>query len=361
MPSGKEQTMDKTPKAHLYDICSQMRNEGKSWLEVHKEVKRLKLITLKTTVQDLIEIFRDVAGEVAVHGDIKELAFDEYVREFFQFIGKSRANIATKAAQQIALNNITAVISDVHVPYHDMGKLTRALDDAKANGATRLIIAGDFLNGTQLSNHATHVHEDFKKELMEGRALLEMMAADFAEVILMDDNHVHRRWQDYIADRMRPDLHFLTLHPYDYMCSGLPNVKRANSANQLGDLAEPFRKQFGWFYKQGDAVFTHSEKHSANENKMLRDIADWFRKWEPILQLGEIRVLGQAHNHNVGMIHEADRILLFTGCLVSLEGLTYSMSAKCAGSPPCHGYVLLVQDEHGRTDIEKTRPVRIAY
>lgn len=350
-------------KIKIYETCDGLLKAGKTWIDIHKEVKRLKLITTKTTVNELKSVFRDVAGEVAVNGKPEEQSFDDHVAEFFRFIGKTRTNIAGRqAAKRQAGKVITGVISDVHVPYHDMDKILRAVDALKEQGATRLLIAGDFLNGTQLSSHPQLVFEDFKKELLEGRTLLEMFSADFPDgVIMTDDNHVHSRWQNYIAKTWRADLHFLAMHPYDYMTAGLTNVTRSNSMNDLGPMAEEFRKEFGWFAKIGDALFTHAEKHSANEFKMVRDIGEWFRKWEPILNLGPIRVIGQAHNHNVGMLHEADRILCFTGCMVGLGGLTYSMSAKAAGSPPCHGYVLLVQDENGVTDIEETRVVRLTY
>ena len=352
--------MEITEKKKLYDLCTDLREEGQSWVAVHKEVKKQGLITKYVDVNSLINIYRDIAGQIAAQGMIDEVLFDKNVVDFFKFIGKTRPNIRPDRVREPKKDGeeITIIISDVHIPYEDAAKLQKAIDHGKEIGATRLVIAGDFLNGDSLSSHPHLVLSDLQKECIKARTYLEVWSADFDEVVIVDDNHVDSRLTRYKAQNLAPDVQFLLQHPYDLLCAGLPNVKRASSVNELGPAAEEFKKEFGWFYKLGDAVFTHAEKHSANEFKMLRDIRDWLVKWEPVLQLGKIRLVGQAHNHNVGYLHEADCMLLFTGCMVGLGGLTYSMSAKCAGKPPIHGYVVLVQ-ENGVTNLEKTYVQRI--
>ena len=183
--------------------------------------------------------------------------------------------------------------------------------------------------------------------------VLEFLAENFEEVIVMDDNHIHSRWLRHIAKALTPDLHFLLTHPYDYLVSGLPNVKRASQTT-----TNKFAEEIGWFYQLGDAVFTHAELSSAVEFRTARKAQEYLKKWAPIFGMGPIRFVAQAHNHKLGIYHDYDSAIAFTGCMLSLDAVRYSMAATATGSPPIAGYLVLVQ-ENGVTDLVDTRVVRM--
>jgi hypothetical protein len=274
---------------------------------------------------------------------------------FFQYIGKKSDVFEKKQKPNLGRKQVSIIATDWHVPYHDKEKVKRLVDEwgSKGKKADRLIIGGDFLNGDKLSIHVKMVHEDFKKEMTEGRLLLEYLASEFPEVVLVDDNHVHSRWQKLLGTVLSPDLHFLTVHPYDYLTAGLENVVRAGNTipSELG-------KEFGWLYNIGDAVIAHSEVSSSQEMKSVRATQAFVNKWRPVLNIPEIKFVAQSHVHKLAMYHDYDSAVALTGCMVSLEGLKYSMGAKAAGGPPIHGYIVLVQED-GKTNLEETKVVRL--
>lgn len=341
-------------KLKLYNFCKTMREEGSDWLSVWRACVKVDLITKEVGLQELKAVYRDVAGQIAAGETVTAPGgYNDSVQAFFDFIGKTNDAIAGNVKVKQDDNVITIVITDVHVPYHDMEKIEKVVK-RWSGVAHRLVIGGDFLNGTQLSSHPKTIVEDFKKECTEGRVLLEYLASKFPEVVLLDDNHVHSRWGRYISKVLTPDLHFLTIHPYDFLTAGIPNVVRAKATHSF-----EHRDEIGWFYVFGDAVIAHAEVSSAVDMKPARKVEEFVRKWRPVLELPEIRFVMQAHCHRLGIVHETDSAVAMTGCMVTLEGLTYSMSAELKGHPPTHGYVVVVQDKNGKTILEECQVVKL--
>lgn len=344
-------------KTELYEFCKAKREANATWLDIQKQLKKLNAISLKTTVEDLKAIYRDLAAEAALTNEVEDESFDSKLEKFNEWIGKNGPTIVKPPKVKVdGGKETTIIISDVHVPYHDMSMIVKIAETWKGI-AHRLVIAGDFLNGTQLSTHPQVVFEDFKKEVQAGRVVLEYLCSIFPEVVLTDDNHVHSRWQKYIAKNLRADLHFLTIHPYDFMTAGL-NVVRAKTTHE--EFCKEFSDEFGWMYRQGDAYFAHAEISTTDEFRTAKRVKEFIDKWRPVWGWPEPRLVGQAHTHNSGMLHGTDMMYVLTGCTLSLEAVRYSMGAAAQGKPPIHGYVVLVQEE-GRTCLEESRSVRIPY
>lgn len=344
-------------KLAIYNFCRALRQEDEtiSWLDIHKKAIKANLITKHVTLPELRSIYRDAAGDVAIGKTVVAPGdYDDDVKAFFDFIGKTKDAFEPHEKKEFGDKQISIIVTDWHVPYHDKEKVDKIVE-RWAGKADRLIIGGDYLNGSQLSTYPKTVVEDFRKECTEGRILLEYLASKFPEVVLLDDNHVHSRWQRYVSKVLTPDLHFLTIHPYDFLTAGIPNVVRAKATHTF-----EHKDELGWFYVIGDAVIAHAESHSAVEMRPARKVEEFVRKWGPIFGLPQIRFVAQAHNHKLGMYHDLDSAVAMTGCIVSLEGLTYSMGPELKGSPPIHGYVVLVQ-ENGRTNLEETNVVRLPF
>jgi ribosomal protein L18E len=337
----------------LYEGIRGLLDSGKNWEQITRAMKSQGLVGTSVDTMELRKIYRELVEKSSSVSLAEFDSFDKKIADFFKFIGKERANIQKSKIERTAdADENTIIISDVHIPYQNDKALFRMLEETKGI-AKKLVIAGDFMNGNQLSKHPKVLHEDFRVECQEARKWLEIFSADFEEVVLMDDNHISRRWNDHLADTWRPDLHFLAMHPYDYITAGLENVTRAG-VTQMHNFSD----ETGWFYQQGDAVFTHAELHTANPFAITAKIKSWLNEWKRHFNMGDIRLVGQAHNHNVGVLHSDDGMQLFTGCMLSLDAVRYSMSAKCAGKPPVLGYVVLNQ-KNGVTDLEKTRVQRL--
>lgn len=335
-------------KRIIYDYCKKLREEGKPWNEIRCSAIKCKIITSNMEVSGLIDAYREVAGKIAAGIDVpKNGGYTEYEKQFASFIKAGELkNVENKINSTYSRN---LIISDLHCPYHDVELLTEFVR-IEGDKNARLIIAGDFLNGTQLSERPKTVVEDFKEEVAKGRVVLEFLAKNFGEVILLDDNHVHSRWERYISKVLTPDLQFLTIHPYDFLIAGLKNVKRVKSEYHI--------EEFGWMFVLGDAVITHAETTSSVDMRPARRVEEFVKKWSYTLGLPEIRFVAQAHNHRLGIVYDSNSAVCHTGCFVGIDGLKYAMKAEIKYSPPIHGYTVLTQVD-GVTDLSETYVMKL--
>lgn len=346
-------------KYKLYDYCKLLRTaevgqEPMTWYDVHKNAIKHNVITSYVSLQELKSTYREVAGELALGNKIQEdvAKYDQDAEKFFNWIGKSKDFVNSHPPVEKTEEEISIIITDVHVPYHHKENLKRVIDEWSGK-AHRLIVGGDFLNGTQLSAHPKMIVEDFQKELSEGRQIAELLDSAFPEVIYTDDNHVHGRMQRLLAKVMTPDLHFLVQHPYDLLLKNLPNSKRAKAYH-----TSEYGEDIGWFHVQGDSVIAHAESSSGIDLKATRQLESWLNKWSPILGLPKIRFIAQGHVHRLSITYDADSAVCQTGCMTSMEALRYSLTPELKGHPPSHGYVVLVQ-KNGVTDLNKTHVVKL--
>jgi predicted phosphodiesterase len=115
---------------------------------------------------------------------------------------KAQANYKwPKAASEVLL------ISDLHVPYHSIGAITAALDYAKTNGITGILILGDFLDNHNVSRFEKDpTKRSVIQELNAGRVFLEQLRANFpdAHIAWAYGNH-DVRYEHYLR-RQAPEL-----------------------------------------------------------------------------------------------------------------------------------------------------------
>lgn len=95
------------------------------------------------------------------------------------------------------------IISDVHLPYHDLNTIRKWADDCKKRGIAGVLLNGDILDCYQLSSH----HKDptkarFKQELDCGKQFLQWLRGQFPSqrIIYKEGNH-DDRLRRYIAER----------------------------------------------------------------------------------------------------------------------------------------------------------------
>jgi predicted phosphodiesterase len=84
------------------------------------------------------------------------------------------------------------VISDLHIPIHSKEWLERVVAHAVRQNVRRLLIAGDFLDGTNMGKHPANPGEVFEQELDLARVIYRWLAQYFSDVTLFPGNH--DRW-----------------------------------------------------------------------------------------------------------------------------------------------------------------------
>jgi len=84
-----------------------------------------------------------------------------------------------------------AVTADWHVPLYDAGLVNEFLQEAESY--SNLLIAGDFLNGDSLSQYyPKQKSAGLEKELSEARDLMEILCANFKNIVFIKGNHDYR-------------------------------------------------------------------------------------------------------------------------------------------------------------------------
>lgn len=95
-----------------------------------------------------------------------------------------------------------AVLSDIHLPYHDRNALVTALREIKAVGVDAIYLNGDLLDAYQLSRHEKNkLNRSFKYEVDMGRLFFEELRIQFPEVDIYYKIGNHDvRFDKYIMD-----------------------------------------------------------------------------------------------------------------------------------------------------------------
>jgi hypothetical protein len=341
-----------TTKLDIYNFCKRKRTDGYEWNQIHAFAKKDNLIGKNTSIDDLIKVYQNVAGELAAFGKLEQMQFDEHLQQFYNWLGKSRNIEKSKfAKQKTESESTTVVISDVHFPFADEEKLRR-IHDEWVGKADSMVILGDLLNGSSLSDHDAHEIEDFRLQLGQARTWIELLASSF-DLTVVKDNHVNSRLERRKARGFSPDTQFLVQDPYRLLLAGVDNARYSADT-----LKTQYNEEFGWLYILGDdCVMAHGEV-SGQDMAPARKIQKFANEWKRHLGMKEVRCVIEAHVHKVGMIHDDDCVIGYSGCLVTLDGVKYSMGARAQGGPPKNGYAV-VHQVNGRTDLEKTNFYRL--
>ena len=109
--------------------------------------------------------------------------------------------------QPLVLKGDWAVTADWHVPLYDADLVNLFLKDAA--DYTNLLIAGDFLNGDSLSQYMPKQKSaGLEKEVSEARSLMEVLCANFTNIVFLKGNHDYRytksaEYRESFVDSMR--------------------------------------------------------------------------------------------------------------------------------------------------------------
>ena len=106
-----------------------------------------------------------------------------------------------------------AVLSDIHLPYHDRNALVRAIKEVKSIGVDAIYLNGDVMDAYQLSKHEKNkLNRSFKYEVDMTRLFFEELRVNFKEedIYFKIGNH-DQRFDRYIMDNADQLAGLLTL------------------------------------------------------------------------------------------------------------------------------------------------------
>jgi len=267
----------------------------------------------------------------------------DYMPNFNRFVDPNTGELMAVAKNSALLEGIMqrtkrkiAVFSDIHVPFTDEEKLQKAVELNRA--ADILIIAGDVLDMYGCSRHRKQTDLPHTQELDMGMRLMAYLAETFPVVIVLPGNH-DRRALKKIQDLLPPELFYLfTGEPVETLTRPFPNVFYHDN----------------WYLQVGDAIFTHAEISSIIEGRPAVKVAEWFllKGWKQRLGLDDIRVVVQAHTHQVNCVYREGLKMIECGCLA--KPMEYTMDSRAVMRPPLNGCVSIIQ-YNGQSDFNQTR------
>lgn len=104
----------------------------------------------------------------------------------------------------LACNNIL-LISDLHIPYHDINAITIALDYGKQENVNTIFINGDLIDNAQVSRFERDLSKrSVKQEFDAAKQFLVSLRSAFpnAEIYWLKGNHCIR-WEKFLSQKVR--------------------------------------------------------------------------------------------------------------------------------------------------------------
>ena len=269
------------------------------------------------------------------------------------FIGAARERYTGPAKARAKTGRLKIlVVPDLHAPFHDRDAVAAMFE--RERDVDIAVLMGDIGDSYSLSRFLKYESVPYEQELASVTLLLQEFSQRYPVVRVITGNHDGPRIEKQLLERLTGDMVAAvrsmtggTLDPIEALCRRYPNIERVTP--QAG------RHPLRWMTQIGDALFMHAEKFSKVPGSALRSVDEWVTDFEGVIGLKDVRVLLQAHTHQMAWLPwKANRLLIEVGCLCGEQG--YQYTAHIGGRPQRRGWVVLEQVD-GKTDINSTRMV----
>jgi len=273
--------------------------------------------------------------------------FDDTYDEFCELIGKTSKKIQHPPVKKSDRKKII-VISDSHNPFVNKEKFAEFLAQEKAN---LLIVDGDIDDLYPLSRFPKKKDVNAVDSLKETDWFLKTLSEHFPEVELILGNHDNRVYRVFEKAGIQPDIirAFVKTDYMSYMANQYPNVNVVSTKVNTPGVDEIFH--FRIIGK--DAVAGHWETYSKINLRAAENCFLWWQQWASTLNLPPIRLLLQAHTHQLGSrMVWGDKCYGETGCICQVQ--EYTVDGRVGYTPPQFGYWVIYQNK-GITDLKESR------
>lgn len=199
-----------------------MKQEGiktikvRDYRKLHPDMPSLKLARIIynennlqfTNVEDARSVLRRIEGKKG-NNDRKSLKNKDLIIENARpynpySLPESYAKDRTPIKLPMACNNIL-LISDLHIPYHDIQAITIALDFGKEQNVNTIFINGDLIDFSQISKFDSDLSKrNTKQEFDATKQFLVSLRAAFplAEIYWLKGNHCIR-WEKFLMQKVK--------------------------------------------------------------------------------------------------------------------------------------------------------------
>ena len=271
-----------------------------------------------------------------------ELAYPEAWSKWQALIGMrgSKYRGAAEPSQATERRRV-AVLSDLHVPVHDVRMFA---DWLQANeGADLCVCMGDLSDSFSVSSYTKEDNlGGWRAEFAELQIVMEELSSRFPQVVIVIGNHDRRlqkrvREANLTQDAVDAIVSLAgTLDPVRAIARGVQKVTIADWA--VPGTVPPV--VIDWFTVVGsDCWVGHGEGYSKVPGTHLRRTAEYLSQNRQTLGLERVpRLVLCGHTHSLAMIpYHADQLLVETGCLVSTQRYQVQPTAVRGGPPQRRG------------------------
>lgn len=273
------------------------------------------------------------------------IQYDQEWKIFADWLGVRRQRTVRTPKDKTSGCITYGVVSDLHVPWHDLDSVYEASEWLQSQKATRLIVGGDYLDLFALSRFLQFQSRPILEEFIEGRKILDYWARMFASIWICEGNHESRE-KKYLAARLPPDLLEWFYHGgvLERLCGDMPNVhlvKRTIAGSTLHWIAQIGK----------DAIIGHPEKFSTIPMRPSDNFRLWLQNWHDVIRICRPRLVMSGHTHQAGIVagHE---VVVETGCLCLTQG--YSLEPRIYSKPQRHAATIFTQID-GVTDLNSLK------
>jgi hypothetical protein len=244
-------------------------------------------------------------------------------------------------------NDISLVIEDIHSPFEK----DEILEEVSQVQAENLIIVGDWFDFFSRSHYVKRARPsiDFKREFALAFRTLVNLCKKFPQVYLMIANHDSRFAKSLYDTVSKDDIDFVQVTLLEDLLSVIPNLSVVSQKNG---------RNINYVWQYRDVVFTHIEKSSVQDSKILEDIERHLHQWRDVYKLNDYRAIIQAHNHRYCHNIIAGKHCYLAPCMIDIDkpAFDYVFNGKAFGKPPVLGYMILKWTE-GKFDHSQTKTV----
>ncbi|RPK19999.1 metallophosphoesterase [Paenibacillus xylanexedens] len=231
-------------------------------------------------------------------------------------------------------------LSDLHVPFTMYDAVTSIVNEHR--DADIVVINGDLLDLFAVSKFAKDKEVAMRRELSEGRELVEFIAKRFKDVVITEGNH-ERRLKSFIKAVIPTDLQFL--FPQDILqilVNGevLGKQKLAN-VHVVGS----------WWVKLFDTIFAHPDNYTNANLKTVQNTSEYFSIIENVWH----RACVIGHTHRAGSIVSGEVLLMETGCLC--YDMDYHHGSKFSRTKWTRAYSVINIDEQSNIIFNESKVV----
>lgn len=259
----------------------------------------------------------------------------------YRQIDRQRQEVQARVEARFAGRPVKVLyLADLHIPFTDYDTVYKIVEANR--DANVCVVNGDLLDLFAVSKFSKNKSVALRKELEDGRTLMEYLAQRFEVVVVTEGNH-ERRLRRYIEEEIPQDMQFL--FPKDI-------IRVVASGEVLGRERLANVEVVGsWWVKLWDTIYAHPDNYSSAPMRTVINTSQHFLMVRNIPH----RVCAIGHTHQAGDIIRGGVKMMETGCLC--HDMDYHFGSKFTQAAWTKAHMVQHIGSNGLTEFNSTQVI----